>query len=106
MSDTPDEKDTTHGTAQPKPQEQEIVEGLRTNEPQAAAGEDAPNPNVATDKVSDDMGAEEAEPGISGYGTRDPESDMPMYSANMETQDDPKSHDAAPDNPSDRDPSK
>ena len=82
---------------QKKPETQEVVQQIRTEEPQAPFGADEPNPNVATDKIAADMSAEAAEPGIGGYGGRDPKSDMPRIPGVEDTQDDPKSHDAKPD---------
>ena len=74
------------------------VEQIRTQEPKAPAGADEPNPNVVSDQTTGDQGAgEDAEPGLGGYAERDPKTDMPRIPSAPETQDDPKSHDAAPD---------
>lgn len=67
-----------HGSKESKPEEEEVVQGLRTNEPQAPTGQKEPNPNVVSDKTNADMSAEEAQPGITGYGTRDPIKEMPQ----------------------------
>jgi len=77
MNESSDDE-PVHGTAQSKPQEQEVVEGLRTNEPEAPFGADEPNPNVVSDKTHQEMSDEEAQPGITGYGTRDPGTEMPQ----------------------------
>lgn len=45
---------------------------------------------------ADTSGEPQAEPAPGGYEGRDPKSDMPRIPAVPETQDDPKSHDAAP----------
>ncbi len=45
---------------------------------------------------ADSPGAPEVEPGLGGYAGRDPKTEMPMIPTVPETQDDPKSHDAAP----------
>jgi hypothetical protein len=39
----------------------------------------------------------QTEPGTGGYAGRDPATDMPRVPSAPETQEDPKSHDAAPD---------
>ncbi len=76
----------------------EAIEHIRTKEPQAPFGADEPNPNVATDKTSDDLGpGEDPLPGAAGFADRDPKTDMPRVPSAPETQEDPKSHDAAPD---------
>jgi hypothetical protein len=81
----------------PKPQSGEVVEKIRTKEPQAPFGADEPNPDVVSDATVDEMGPGEAtEPGAGGYGGRDPQTDMPKVPGAPETQEDPKSHDAAP----------
>ena len=41
-------------------------------------------------------------PGAGGYAGRDPAKDMPRIPSAPETQDDPQSHDAAPDDPKPR----
>ncbi len=48
----------------------------------------------AADADSPDVSADG--PGVGGYGGRDPKTDMPRVPSAPETQDDPKSHDAAP----------
>ncbi len=73
------------------------VQRVRTEEPQAPFGQDEPNPNVVSDATSDEQGpGEPVDPGVGGYGGRDPKTDMPRLPSEPETQDDPLSHDAAP----------
>lgn len=76
----------------------EAVEHIRTKEPQAPFGADEPNPSVASDDTVDEQSSQdEPNTGIGGYGKRDPKTDMPAVPSAPETQDDPQSHDAAPD---------
>jgi len=44
----------------------------------------------------------DVEPGVGGYAGRDPATDMPRIPSSPETQDDPQSHDAAPDGDEER----
>lgn len=46
---------------------------------------------------ADSPGEPNVDPGVGGYEGRDPKTDMPRIPSAPETQDDPKSHDAAPD---------
>ncbi|MCP9489263.1 MAG: hypothetical protein MSC31_05245 [Solirubrobacteraceae bacterium MAG38_C4-C5] len=76
----------------------EAIEHIRTEEPQAPFGADEPNPNVVSDETLDEQGpGEDTSPGAAGYAGRDPATDMPAVPSAPETQDDPQSHDAAPD---------
>jgi len=82
----------------PKEPTEATVDHIRTEEPQAPFGADEPNPNVVSDKTLDDLGpGEDPHPGAAGYADRDPATDMPRVPSAPETQGDPKSHDAAPD---------
>ena len=92
MIESPEEDDQT-----PKPQSEEAIEQIRTEEPQAPFGADEPNANVASDEtVYEQNPGEDADPGLGGYAGRDPKKDMPLIPSVEETQDDPKSHDAQP----------
>lgn len=83
----------TDTAANPQP-----IERLRTEEPQAPFGADEPNPNVVSDDTVDEQDAgDDSLPGAAGYAGRDPATDMPRVPSAPETQGDPKSHDAAPD---------
>ncbi len=85
------------GPTDHKPKQQEVVEQVRTEEPQAPFGQDEPNPSVASDATAEELGLEDdPDPGIGGYDNRDPEGDMPRVPGAPETQNDPQSHDAAP----------
>ncbi len=87
-----------------KPQSQEVVEQLRTEKPQGPVGADEPNPNVVSDRTSEEMGEdEEILPGIGGYDDRDAKTDMPRVPTVAATQDDPESDDAAPSGGKERD---
>ena len=84
------------------------IKKIRTEEPQAPFGQDEPNPNVVSDATAEDLGLEDgddppvgdgadaADPGVGGYGGRDPKDEMPRVPADAETQDDPHEHGAAP----------
>lgn len=61
----------------------EVVQQLRTKEPEAPAGADEPNPSVVSDEVAGEERGEHLEPGSGGYGTqgymgRDVKNDMPV----------------------------
>ncbi len=74
-----------------------VVDQIRTKEPRPAAGAEEPDHNTMSDASLAEKGpGEETEPGIGGYGHRDPKTDMPAIPSVKETQDDPMSHDAAP----------
>jgi hypothetical protein len=73
------------------------IRRIRTEAPQAPVGEDAPDPNVVSDASSEDKDpGEELDPGIGGYGGRDPQTEMPRLPSVPETQDDPRPHGGAP----------
>jgi len=74
-----------------------VVETVRTEEPLPAAGAKEPDYNTSTENTVADMANEDADPGTGDYGKRDPKSEMPAVPSVKETQDDPKPHDAAPD---------
>ncbi|HEV2771180.1 MAG TPA: hypothetical protein VGV40_13435, partial [Solirubrobacteraceae bacterium] len=70
---------------------------IRTEEPRPAAGAEEPAHNPMRDATLAEKGpGEETVPGIGGYAGRDPKTEMPAIPSVKETQDDPKSHDAAP----------
>ncbi len=69
------------------------VDEVRTDEPEAPFGGDEPNPSLVSDEEAEE---EKANPGVGGYAGRDPETEMPRIPSVPETQDDSKSHDAAP----------
>ncbi len=92
MSDSEDE-----GTPTERPQEQgKTREGEIPN--QADTGTEAEVDFGAGEgpAESDTPGMPEVEPGPGGYAGRDPATDMPRIPSIPETQDDAKSHDAAP----------
>ncbi len=99
MNESGDPKEPTEAADQIHPKEPtEAADHIRTEEPQAPFGADEPNPNALRDDTSEDQApGEEALPGVGGYGGRDPATEMPRIPSAPETQDDPKSHDAAPD---------
>ena len=73
------------------------IQKIRTEEPQAPFGQDEPNPNVVSDATADEKDSDEGvDPGVGGYGGRDPKDEMPRVPAAEETQDDPHSHGGAP----------
>lgn len=73
------------------------IQALRTEEPKAPFGQDEPNPDVVSDATADDKGAgEQVDPGVGGYGGRDPKTDMPRVPSAPETQDDPNRHGGEP----------
>ncbi len=75
-----------------RPESVEVVQGLRTKEPEAPFGADEPNPNVVSDEIAGDKDPSEAQtPGAAGYAGRDPKTDMPRMPSAGESQDDPKS---------------
>lgn len=81
----------------PKIHEEDDVppfEALRTKEPQAPFGGDEPNPTVVSDATADEVGPED--PGVGGYGGRDPETEMPRVPSAPDTQDDPQPHGGEP----------
>ena len=78
------------------------IQKVRTEEPQAPFGQDEPNPDVVSDATAADQGAESVDPGVGGYGERDPKSDMPRIPSAPETQQDPQPHGGEP--PPDREP--
>ena len=84
-------------TPDERPQEKdEISEGKLPQQPDSAT---EPVVDSGADKglaESDPPGGPEVEPGPGGYAGRDPKTDMPRIPSIPETQDDPKSHDAAP----------
>jgi hypothetical protein len=57
---------------------------------------DEPNEQNAYPEGDSEAGPQVG-PGAGGYAGRDPKTDMPAVPSVPETQDDPKSHDAAPD---------
>ena len=64
------------------------IQKVRTKAPQAARGEDEPDPNVVSDATADDKGPGEAlSPGVGGYRGRDPKHEMPRMPSVPETQD-------------------
>ncbi|HEV2769055.1 MAG TPA: hypothetical protein VGV40_02570 [Solirubrobacteraceae bacterium] len=74
-----------------------VVETIRTEEPLPAAGAEEPDHDtMSDDTIKDKAIGEEVDPGIGGYEHRDPKTEMPAVPSVKETQDDPKSHDAAP----------
>lgn len=82
----------TDGSSEPA-----AIERVRTEEPQAPFGQDEPNPNVVSDATADEKGpGEQLDPGIGGYGDRDPKTEMPRVPSVPETQDDPSPHGGAP----------
>ncbi|MGI8623560.1 MAG: hypothetical protein ACR2NB_08745 [Solirubrobacteraceae bacterium] len=84
----------THGSKKPKPEEEEVVQQLRTKEPEAPFGQDEPNPHVVSDATSDEKyPGEDAYPGSSGYGHRDPQTEMPHIPGAPDAGD-PPTHDA------------
>ena len=84
------------------------IQKIRTEEPQAPFGQDEPNPDVVSDATAEDLGLEGGEeppvgegseagdPGVGGYGGRDPEDEMPRVPSESETQHDPQEHGGAP----------
>lgn len=73
------------------------IRAIRTEEPKAPFGQDEPNPDVVSDAARDDKGpGEQVDPGVGGYGGRDPKTDMPRVPSAPETQDDPNQHSGAP----------
>ena len=86
----------------------EPIQKIRTKEPQAPFGQDEPNPSVVSDATAEDLGLEDgddppegegseaADPGVGGYGGRDPEDEMPRVPSDPGTQDDPQEHGGAP----------
>lgn len=87
MSESRDEMDPTDGPPEePTAGEGELDEVDTAPGPQLQEGpEDADSPEVSSDG-----------PGPGGYAGRDPKTEMPRVPSAPETQDDPKSHDAAP----------
>jgi hypothetical protein len=73
----------------------EEVDHVRTKEPEAPFGSDEKNPSAVRDDTSEDK-AEEALPGVGGFGDRDPATEMPRVPSAPATQDDSQPHDAAP----------
>lgn len=85
----------------PKIHEEEDVppiDAVRTEEPQAPFGDDdEPNPTVVSDATADEEGPNEAkDPGIGGYGDRDPETEMPRVPSDQDSQQDPQPHGGEP----------
>lgn len=73
------------------------IQKIRTEEPQAPPGADAPDPNVVSDATADELGpGESVDPGIGGYAGRDPKTEMPRMPSVPETQDDPQEHGGEP----------
>lgn len=73
------------------------IQRLRTEEPQAPVGQDEPNANVVSDATAEEkQPGEQLDPGVGGYGERDPKTEMPRVPSVPETQDDPGAQDAAP----------
>lgn len=73
------------------------IQAIRTEEPQAPFGQDEPNPDVVSDASADEKASEESvDPGVGGYGGRDPKDEMPRVPSSPETQDDPHGHEGAP----------
>lgn len=73
------------------------IKAVRTEEPKAPFGQDEPNPDVVGDTTEDDQDAgEQADPGVGGYGGRDPKTEMPRVPSVPETQEDPKPHGGEP----------
>ena len=64
------------------------IKAVRTLEPQAPFGGDAPNPNVVSDTTAEEKTGDVDAP-IGGYAGRDPITEMPLMSSNPETHDDP-----------------
>ncbi len=65
---------------------------------EVATGEEPPvDPPGHGPEEADTPGEPQVEPGIGGYAGRDPMSEMPRVPSVPETQEDPKPHDAAPD---------
>lgn len=80
-----------------KSESAEVVQALRTEEPKAPPGADAPNPSVVSDATHGEKGPGEAvEPGGAGYAGRDPGKDMPRMPSAPGSQGDPPVHDAEP----------
>lgn len=89
---TDSEKPPIHDSSDVPPAEQ-----ARTEEPQAPFGQDEPNPNVVSDATAEGKSADEStEPGLGGYGGRDPKEEMPRVPSVGETQHDPKEHGGEP----------
>ena len=84
------------------------IQKIRTEEPQAPFGQDEPNPSVVSDATAEDLGleggegppvdegSEAADPGVGGYGGRDPEDEMPRVPSDPGTLEDPPEHGGAP----------
>ena len=80
-----------------KPESEEPIQKIRTEEPQAPFGEDAPDPNVAHDLTADEKGpGEPVQPGLGGYAGRDPKTEMPAVPSVEETQGDAPEHGGEP----------
>lgn len=84
----------------PKIHEEEDVppiEAVRTEEPQAPFGSDEPNPTVVSDATAGEDGPDETkDPGLGGYGGRDPKTEMPRVPSDPDSQQDPQSHGGEP----------
>ncbi len=55
----------------------EVVQSVRTKEPEAPPGADTPHPSVVSDEVAGDERGEHLEPGSGGYMGGDVKKDMP-----------------------------
>lgn len=92
MSEPPNSGRDTSGDPPP-------IQRSRTEEPQAPPGQDEPNANVVSDATADDKApGEPVDPGVGGYAGRDSRTEMPRVPSAPETQNDPGTDDAAPDN--------
>lgn len=60
-----------------KSESAEVVQQIRTKEPEAPPGADAPAPSVVSDDTHGENPGEADMPGPAGYDGRDPKSDMP-----------------------------
>ena len=73
------------------------IDAVRTEEPKAPFGGDEPNPNVVSDATAGEDGPNETkDPGLGGYGGRDPKTEMPRVPSDPESQQDPQSHGGEP----------
>ena len=71
------------------------IKAVRTVEPQAPFGGDAPNPNVVSDITAEETGGP-VHPPIGGYAGRDPTTEMPLIPSIPETHDDAAPHGGKP----------
>lgn len=73
------------------------IDAVRTEEPQAPFGGDEPNPTVVSDATAGEDGPDETkDPGLGGYGGRDPKTEMPRVPTDADSQQDPQPHGGEP----------